>query len=1229
MKNVLVVLATILTVGLAQAQQEGLTNILQEIPVPPLLELPLMAPETLPDIANFYSAGREWPPLPFNPYNGLTNVPVYSIATAYGRPANAPFYLFDDRNIVAAEELLEAAEAAQRAQSPAKAKGLPRGQSAPQYAKLGLSPMTDDLQLDIEDATNGVVSLLVVNPTSLTNDPVWDLYATTNLSLSTEPGALNATNWTWLARTATGQTNLLVPMLSKTECYFRLSDTNDVDGDSLPDVFELFVSHSDPATDDTDGDGLLDGWSWTHFGHVYGSAGDQTRPTDDYDGDGTSNLDEQTSGTDPNTVVFTLSVTNQYSRLNPALVQVVVSGGAPSKIAVVVDSTNFASAIWENYTSSNITINLGVNGSWHDLRIGLRGRNETASQTWRGLRIKPDISAPALSITSPASAITTPMIQLRGFSTEPLSSIAYTLGTVTNRRAFILDQHYDTNTFEFTTNSFQAFDLPLILGTNIVTLMAVDLAGNQTTTNFTFTLLSDTNAPTLNFVWPHQAMKLSGTNFTIRGQLDDPTALVIASMIDTNGVTNSFDGLVERDGKFWVENLPLMPGTNTVSLTVVDTWTNVLNTNLTVLKSLVEVSINPVSDSQIWENYVTVSGTVGDTNLIIWVNGVGANITGTNWTANGVSLGTTATANVSVTAYPSGEEPSGGETNAYQAYLMNPPSPDSVNLESNKDKPSRIYIAADYQMLNRTVSSFNSVFEREGPPDGDDGTTTSFLTDQYAHQWTERRGGRSSQNVRTTVDVADYLGNHTFSEDSWGWQKQWLPDRSELIISGSDFTTNGSSRLTIGWEHCSISDPVDMPPTTSIYRGHELNTYEYHETYNRHAETLMKLFNGGKSIAVSDSLWVLWGSIKAVVVPRATPAGWDRFSYWETRQVSNNLVTIGDFGVQRPDGKLYAANVPKGVPVDITAKTATANFYTRDTGGTEPQLTSLGAMNGSYRGAVGNVENYAYVKDPSGYVIVEASIASPYQNDTNVAEQIKWEGDGEAVAGNPFQRRVSKAVSAKKRVKATLGKTTLIADVWIVWADVTVQHSGTKTLYVTNFDFGNSAQFTTNMVGFEANPPGIALGPTNLLNGTNGTLAWKVEIMAKLTPKGVGKILPSDLEFVQKMSHHLWVGNTNVFTAANNVLDTAFNDLTYAWKDVFPDPLDRVFILDAPAYLERPPTPFFKRESNFNIWLEFGGIRCSDDALWWVIQKAETTNGVPHAIINAGGNGAVELSEQY
>jgi hypothetical protein len=356
-------------------------------------------------------------------------------------------------------------------------------------------------------------------------------------------------------------------------------------------------------------------WFWKYFGTTSLSDTnlDSQGPTLLYDY-------QNYIGENPNVISFTIAITNNYLITNLPEVQLSLTGGFPSGMAVSVDDTNFiADASWQPYTGTNLTLNLGSAQGWHSVWIGLRG-SPMVPPTWQWERFKLDTTPPQIVVTNPASVVSQSLIQLAGYCPEALSRISYDLsntnGAVTNQQVLILNQHYDTNHFELTTNTFQAFDIWLAGGTNIFTIHATDLAGNMSSTNLSVVLVSDTNAPVINLVWPQNGMDVSGTNFTIFGTTDDPSATITATVTDSYGDTNTYTALMERNGNFWFENLPLTNGTTTVTLNAVDIWGNASATNFSVNQSSLNLILNPVYTSLLYGPAVNLTGTVSDSNVV-------------------------------------------------------------------------------------------------------------------------------------------------------------------------------------------------------------------------------------------------------------------------------------------------------------------------------------------------------------------------------------------------------------------------------------------------------------------------------------------------------------------------------------------------------------------------------------------------------------------------------------
>ncbi|HVM50575.1 MAG TPA: LamG-like jellyroll fold domain-containing protein, partial [Candidatus Acidoferrum sp.] len=438
-------------------------------------------------------------------------------------------------------------------------------------------------------------------------------------------------------------------------------------------------------------------WAIEYFGADYQNE-PFAAPDADADGDGVTNLQEYQQGSDPNKIRFSVQFDSLYVQDYPATATFDVVAGHPAQMAVLVDNTNLDLAAWVPYTPS-VSVPLGSLEGPHAVWIGLKGFASASVQTWEGFRLVRDTTPPVIVITSPlASTVTRPVLQLQGYSLEPLSSLSYDLandaGTVSNLEGYLERQCFDTNLLDFTTNWFECLDIPLTNGVNTITLYATDLAGNVSTSTHTYTLdySGVTSGPVLTLYWPPNGALVSGSSFTLRGMLDDPTATVTAQITDAGGASTQAQGLVERNGLLWVENLPLSAGANTLTLTMTNVaglWTS---TSLTVTQSDVLLTIDDLSGVDLNQPSITVNGTIGAEGYTVWVNGVEANPNGDgSWSAIGVPVNDGGTAVIQARAIPetdNGGQGTGGSggTASTMANPGNPSSVQAVDVEAAPDK---------------------------------------------------------------------------------------------------------------------------------------------------------------------------------------------------------------------------------------------------------------------------------------------------------------------------------------------------------------------------------------------------------------------------------------------------------------------------------------------------------------------------------------------------------------
>ena len=475
----------------------------------------------------------------------------------------------------------------------------------------------------------------------------------------------NATNVVYAIWTTT---NLLAPFAVETELW--PTDPNCQPFNILNNNRQyLFVRAEDWTGVDSDGDGVPDWWAWEYWGNK-----NLPDTNADYSGNGNTFAQDYSNNIPPRVFNFNgIILTNNYVNFGSVAARL-DAAGYPYYIATLVDDTNFDGAIWNTYTSTNVVLNLGVTEGWHEVWIGLRGFADKPSvATWQWCRLKLDSTPPALVITGPANGtVDTPMIQLTGDSLEDLNAVSFDItnstGLFTNQQISVTDRFFETNTWEFTTNTFQGYDIFLTNGVNKITIHATDLAGNVATlvANFTLDYSSKNNPPAVQLTWPNSGALVTGNNFTLDGQLADPTATVSASITDTNGNTNVVAGLVGRNGQFWVQNIPMSAGTNALTLTVVDVLGNTTTTNINLVQSPLVLTLDPIGDSQqLWEPTINLTGTISDVTYAVWVNGVkGTNNGNGTWAAQNVPVDSGGTTGFTVTGYsPDETQPDGSHGN--------------------------------------------------------------------------------------------------------------------------------------------------------------------------------------------------------------------------------------------------------------------------------------------------------------------------------------------------------------------------------------------------------------------------------------------------------------------------------------------------------------------------------------------------------------------------------------
>ena len=912
---------------------------------------------------------------------------------------------------------------------------------------------------------------------------------------------------------------------------------------------------------------------------------------------GATLLFDYTNGFDPNFLVFSIFVTNQYVNTSSPVLPLILGGGSAFDMAVLVNDANLADAVWQPF-NSNVVVNLNAGDGVYDVRVGLRKSPVNTDQVWKETYLILDTVPPLFVITNPMPGMVSQSpIQLQGYANEPLSGLTFDVSNVTgiftNQTGYLTGVFYDDNLWVYTTNYFQCPDIGLGNGTNFIIVHATDLAGNTANVSLMLDYVPNNNSPVLNLIWPPDGAQISDNNFTVQAQTDDNTSTVMAVITDSNGNTNTVSGLVEQNGTIWVQNLPLAAGANQLTLTVANA-SGSSTTNLTVYQSSVLVTVAPLTSDQLNQTSITVAGTISELGDTVTVNGVPATVNpdGT-WEADDVPVSAYGTAIIDVEVY-AGNTSNFAHNNLRFTPLDSPSNGNSIGSHiSNQLQPVAVKMASYFThksyaiMVVSIVPDFTVYQTVQVPVWWQGGIGIKFYSDDDTVNWAAGVGG--------TKHDYGYSDDNPGNFDGW---QEFGPDQGGV----------GSAPGWSGWESADDS---------GTYSGDSTGTW------SKTVRTRVVIAPAGQQAAGQTNSYLVLASALEVA------DGWDSGNGViplppEWLQIDGQ--TLINSGITNADGSVSGAVIVQVLAGTTTNVTPVATqLYGYNDYIFNVQVTNVAFQLTVVSNSATQIDatNWAVIKSPTNdYVIVQATLN--YTNDwilTNAAKAIQWTG-GEAVPGNLLQRRVTKTNSVETTVTASLGSSITNLNVWVIWGTMQFLTNGNNPSPLSFVNYG----FPDNQLGiqyYDHTSSGTYLAAT--LNYTN-MVAGKICAIATITPSGIQSIITNGWDFVQKAEY-------TIFT--NGSIASGISSLS--WTNDGPADIDgnKTIRLDTSNKLysiDGPSLDLFKQSLDsaehyavFYDYVTWKSEICCDTNNFWCFQARWKTDQLPQFTFISFGVGAITI----
>lgn len=246
----------------------------------------------------------------------------------------------------------------------------------------------------------------------------------------------------------------------------------------------------------------------------------------------------------------------------------------------------------------------------------LSARDAAGNVSTRSHAVERDSLMPVLTASAPSEGqlVGSARVDVVGVVTDATATEVTVNGTPASRQG----------------TSFLAAQVPLAEGPNVLTVRAVDAAGNATRVYRRLEL--DTRAPSLTIDDPAPGSEVPDGSIVVRGRVSDAHL----EQVTVNGVAAAVAGGA------WSASVPLVLGGNVLAVTARDVLAHTTEASVEIWRANEALPVritSPEEGAVLGFETVPVEGTVGSgTGVTVSVNGTAANVSGSAFTLSAVAL---------------------------------------------------------------------------------------------------------------------------------------------------------------------------------------------------------------------------------------------------------------------------------------------------------------------------------------------------------------------------------------------------------------------------------------------------------------------------------------------------------------------------------------------------------------------------------------------------------------